>query len=42
MIPEIEDYVDWRGTRADPRRHGGVRPASLVCGKIFKLRLNHS
>ncbi|KAK9993007.1 hypothetical protein SO802_022710 [Lithocarpus litseifolius] len=39
MSPEREEYVDWRGKNADPRKHGGVRAASFVCGKIFQLRV---
>nr|POF06413.1 protein nrt1/ ptr family 4.2 [Quercus suber] len=31
MSPEREEYVDWRGKNADPRKHGGVRAASFVC-----------
>ncbi|KAM3731450.1 hypothetical protein ACB098_12G164200 [Castanea mollissima] len=31
MSPEREEYVDWRGKKADPRKHGGVRAASFVC-----------
>ncbi|XP_019432226.1 PREDICTED: protein NRT1/ PTR FAMILY 4.1-like, partial [Lupinus angustifolius] len=28
---ESEDYVDYKGRKADPRNHGGVRAASLAC-----------
>ncbi|XP_075647623.1 protein NRT1/ PTR FAMILY 4.2 [Castanea sativa] len=31
MSPEREEYVDWRGKKADPRKHGGVRATSFVC-----------
>lgn len=41
MSPEREEYVDWRGKNADPKKHGGVKAASFVCGKIFQLRGNH-
>ncbi|XP_019432225.1 PREDICTED: protein NRT1/ PTR FAMILY 4.2-like [Lupinus angustifolius] len=28
---ESDDYVDYKGRKADPRKHGGVRAASLAC-----------
>ncbi|KAF1895839.1 hypothetical protein Lal_00037955 [Lupinus albus] len=28
---ESDDYVDYRGRKADPRKHGGVRAAGLAC-----------
>ncbi|KAK4573629.1 hypothetical protein RGQ29_031544 [Quercus rubra] len=31
MSLEREEYVNWRGKNADPRKHGGVRAASFVC-----------
>ena len=37
MSLEREEYVNWRGKNADPRKHGGVRAASFVCGKIIQL-----
>ena len=37
MSLERGEYVDWRGTNTDPRKHGGVRAASFVCGKIIQL-----
>lgn len=44
MSTEREEYVNWRGKNADPRKHGGVRAASFVCGKIFQVQLrgNHT
>lgn len=27
-----DEYVDWRGRKADPRMHGGIRAASFACG----------
>ena len=38
MSLEREEYVSWRGKNADPKKHGGVRAASFVCGKIIQLR----
>lgn len=31
-IEDVGDYEDWRGRKADPNKHGGVRAASLACG----------
>ncbi|KAF3435906.1 hypothetical protein FNV43_RR22998 [Rhamnella rubrinervis] len=31
MSSENEEYVDWRGKKMDPKRHGGIRVAALAC-----------
>ncbi|XP_030547746.2 protein NRT1/ PTR FAMILY 4.2-like [Rhodamnia argentea] len=28
---ERDEYVDWKGRKADSEEHGGIRPASLTC-----------
>lgn len=28
-----DDYIDYKGRKADPKKHGGIRAACLVCGK---------
>jgi hypothetical protein len=28
-----EEYTDYHGKRADTRKHGGLRPAAIACGK---------
>lgn len=32
MSFEYGELEDWRGEKADPRKHGGVRASSIVCG----------
>ncbi|CAK7349419.1 unnamed protein product [Dovyalis caffra] len=27
----IEEYYDWKGQKADPKKHGGMRAASVAC-----------
>ncbi|XP_050916253.1 uncharacterized protein LOC127131369 [Lathyrus oleraceus] len=40
------EYIDYKGKTADPRQHGGIRAASLACGKPhfidLKVKLNYN
>lgn len=38
MENEMEEkFEDWRGREAIPGKHGGIRAASIACGKSLKL-----
>lgn len=34
IADERDEYVDWKGRKANSEEHGGIRPASLVCGNL--------
>ena len=34
MSIEYGEFEDWRGEKADPTKHGGVRASSIACGKL--------
>lgn len=29
-----DQYVDWKGRKANPKIHGGIRAAAFACGKL--------
>lgn len=41
MQNEMEEkFEDWRGKEAIPGKHGGIRAASIACGKFLYLNKN--
>lgn len=42
MENEMEDkFEDWKGKEAISGKHGGIRAASIVCGKYLKLKTSY-
>lgn len=35
-----EKFEDWRGKEAIPGKHGGIKAASITCGKFLKSSKN--
>lgn len=33
-----DQYVDWKGRKANPKIHGGIRAAAFACGKLHQHR----